>query len=123
MGSYPTMLSRPKFDKKFDKRTPGLFKVEWAGNGFIGLCSKTYYCFGSTDKYSSKGLSKRQNNLDEHMYKEVLTSKISGTGTNRGFRVHNSHIYTYQQTRAGLSYFYPKRKVAADGVTTTALDL
>ena len=29
--------------KAFDKRTPGLFKVEWRGDGFIGLCSKTYY--------------------------------------------------------------------------------
>ena len=27
--------------KAFDKRT-GLFKVEWCGDGFIGLCSKTY---------------------------------------------------------------------------------
>ena len=27
--------------KAFDKRTPGLFKVEWRGNGFIGLCSKS----------------------------------------------------------------------------------
>ena len=29
-------------------------KYEWRGNGFIGLCSKTYYCFGATDKYSTK---------------------------------------------------------------------
>ena len=36
--------------KAFDKRTPGLFKVEWCGDGFVGLCSKTYYCFGATDK-------------------------------------------------------------------------
>ena len=26
--------------KAFDKRTPGLFKVEWRGDGFVGLCSK-----------------------------------------------------------------------------------
>ena len=31
---------------KYDKRTPGLFKVEWEGNGIISLCSKTYYRFG-----------------------------------------------------------------------------
>ena len=29
--------------KAFDKRTPGLFKVEWCTHGFVGLCSKTYY--------------------------------------------------------------------------------
>ena len=27
---------------KYDKRTPGLFKVEWQGDSLIGLCSKTY---------------------------------------------------------------------------------
>ena len=27
---------------KYDKRTPGLFKVEWQGDCLIGLCSKTY---------------------------------------------------------------------------------
>ena len=48
-----------KARRAFDKRTPGLFKVEWSGDGFVGLCSKTYYCFGATDKYSTKGLSKR----------------------------------------------------------------
>ena len=51
--------------KAFNKRTPGLFKVEWCGEGFIGLCSKTYYCFGATDKYTTKGLSKRHNDIDK----------------------------------------------------------
>lgn len=32
--------------KAYDKRTPGLFKEEWSGEGIIGLSSKTYYCFG-----------------------------------------------------------------------------
>ena len=27
---------------KFDKRTPGLFKLEYQGDELIGLCSKTY---------------------------------------------------------------------------------
>lgn len=34
-------------NKAYDKRTPGLFKEEWSGDGIIGLSSKTYYCFGS----------------------------------------------------------------------------
>ena len=36
-----------KARRAYDKRTPDLFKVEWSGDGFVGLCSKTYYCFGS----------------------------------------------------------------------------
>ena len=109
--------------KAFDKRTPGLFKVEWRGDGFIGLCSKTYYCFGATDKYSTKGLSKRHNDIDKDKFLAVLTNRRSGGGVNRGFRVHNSSMMTYIQERAALTYFYPKRKVLEDGLSTAPLDL
>ena len=109
--------------KDFDKRTPGLFKVEWSGDGFIGLCSKTYYCFGSTNKCTTKGLNKRQNDIDKEKFLAVLTNRRSGGGVNRGFRVHNSSMMTYIQERATLTYFYPKRKVLEDGLTTAPLDL
>ena len=71
--------------KAFDKRTPGLLKVERRGDGFIGLCSKTYYCFGDTDKYSTKGLSKRHNDIDNDTFLTVLKNRRSGGGFNRGF--------------------------------------
>ena len=109
--------------KAFNKRTPGLFKVEWCGDGFIGLCSKTYYCFGSTNKCTTKGLSKRHNDIDKDAFLAVLTNRRSGSGVNRGFRVHNSSMMTYVQERAALTYFYPKRKVLADGLSTAPLDL
>ena len=103
----------------FDKRTPGLFKVEWCGDGFIGLCSKTYYCFGTTDKYNTKGLSKRHNVIDKDTFLRVLTNRRSGGGCNRGFRVRNSSVMTYTQERAALTYVYGKRKVLADGLSRT----
>ena len=109
--------------KAFDKRTPGLFKVEWRGDGFIGLCSKTYYCFGATDKSTTKGLNKRQNDIDKDKFLAVLTNRRSGSGFNRGFRVHDSSVMTYIQERAALTYFYPKRKVLEDGLSTAPLDL
>ena len=109
--------------KAFDKRTPGLFKIEWCGDGFIGLCSKTYYCFGSTDKCTTKGLNKRQNTIDKDAFLSVLTNRRSGSGVNRGFRVRDSSVMTYIQERAALTYFYPKRKVLEDGLTTAPLDL
>ena len=71
--------------KAYDKRTPGLFKIEWCGDGFIGLCSKTYYCFGSTNKCTTKGLNKRQNTIDKDAFLSVLTNRRSGSGVNRGF--------------------------------------
>ena len=107
-----------KMRRAFDKRTPGLFKVEWSGDGFVGLCSKTYYCFGSTDKYSTKGLSKRHNTIDKETFLEVLTSRRSGSGKNRGFRVYKSTVMTYVQERAALTYFYAKRVVHEDGLST-----
>ena len=109
--------------KAFDKRTPGLFKIEWCGDGFIGLCSKTYYCFGASDKCTTKGLNKRQNTIDKDAFLSVLTNRRSGSGVNRGFRVRDSSVMTYIQERAALSYFYPKRKVLADGLSTAPLDL
>ena len=32
-------------------------------------------------------------------------------------------IKTYPQTKQGLSYFYAKRKILSDGVSTTHLDI
>ena len=118
-ATEPCCLAR----KAFDKRTPGLCKIEWGGDGFIGLCSKTYYCFGSTDKCTTKGLNKRQNTIDKDAFLSVLTNRRSGSGVNRGFRVHNSSMMTYVQERAALTYFYGKRIVMADGITTAPLDL
>ena len=81
--------------KAYDKRTPGLFKIELCGDGFIGLCSKTYYCFGATDKSITKGLNKRQNIIDKDAFLNVLTNRRSGGGFNRGFRVRDSSVMTY----------------------------
>ena len=49
--------------KAYDKRTPGLFKVEWEGQGIIGLCSKTYYCFGTKDKLVVRGSTRNATTL------------------------------------------------------------
>ena len=112
-----------KTRRAYDKRTPGLFKVEWSGDRFVGLCSKTYYCFGPTDKYSTKGLSKRHNDIDKNAFLEVLTNRRSGSGKNRGFRVHHSTVLTYVQERAAVTYFYAKRVVHEDGVSTGPVDV
>ena len=118
-ATEPYCLAR----KMYNKRTPGLFKVEWHGDGFVSLCSKTYYCFGSTDKFSTKGLSKRQNVIDKDVFLAVLTNRRSGSGVNRSFRVQDSFVMTYVQDRATLTYFYGKRKVFATGVSTAPLEV
>ena len=109
---------------EYDKRTPGLFKVEWEGDGIISLCSKTYYCFGDgKDKFSCKGVNKKNNVINKDKYLDVTLSKRSGSGVNRGFRVMNNKMCTYVQVKNAFSYFYPKRKVLEDGVSTIPLDI
>ena len=56
-------------------------------------------------------------------YRKVLDEFVNVTSANRGFRtVHHSGA-TYEQTKKGLSYFYPKRIVDADGIQTHPLNL
>ncbi|XP_071793479.1 uncharacterized protein [Asterias amurensis] len=109
--------------RSYDKRTPGLFKVEWEGDGIVALCSKTYYCFGTKNKISCKGLNKLGNDITKQRYMDVLESQKAGEGVNRGFRMRGDGMYTYEQTKTAFTYMYPKRKVATDGVTTTFLEL
>jgi hypothetical protein len=56
----------------YDKRTPGLFKEEYRGDGIVALCSKTYYCFGVEDKVSCKGINKCLNDIHKGTYMDVL---------------------------------------------------
>ena len=42
---------------------------------------------------------------------------------NAGFYKDNLTVKTYVQTKKGLGYFYAKRKVQPDGITTEPLDI
>ena len=55
--------------------------------GIIGLCVKTYYCFGAKDKFSGKGINKKCNDTNKEKYLNVLLTKQNSTGVNRSFRV------------------------------------
>ena len=65
--------------KAYDKRTPGLFKVEWEGQGITGLCSKTYHCFGAKDKFSCMELTRNVMRLTKtSIYKCCSQNRITG---------------------------------------------
>ena len=103
--------------KKHDKREPGLFKEEFRCAEKLCLCSKTYCCYDKrTNKYkfSSKGLNKRT--LEEcgdggpmSKYRKVLEEAVNVTSSKRGFRTIQHSVATYEQTKKGLSYFYPEK--------------
>lgn len=113
---------------RYDIRTPGLFKEEFRGDGIVALNSKTYFCWGMEGeteniKYSSKGLSKRTNQLSREQFLNVINTGHTAVGVNTGFQKRNNKLYTYEQTKAGLSYFYAKRRVMSDGVSTKNIDV
>ena len=111
-----------KEQKKFDRRTPGLMKIEWKGKGMIALCSKCYFGWGEDgEKKSTKGISKAQNKHNMENFKEVLRTQVAQGGYNTGFQVKDNVMYTYKQWRSALSYLYPKRQVLQDGVSSVPL--
>ena len=56
-------------------------------------------------------------------FEQTLTSKNVTKSKNIGFRINKSNIHTYSQEKIGFNYFYCKRKVLEDGVTTEPLDI
>ena len=100
--------------------------MEWLGDGFIGLVAKTYFCFDDANpeknKYSSKGINKSIQLSREH-FLNVLKTKKASSHTNKGFIMKDKNMFTYEMERIGLSYFYCKRKVLEDGISTTYLDI
>jgi len=96
--------------KLYDKRTPGLFKVEYEGDGIIALASKMYYCFGdTTDKFSSKGINQKQNEITKQRYLQALQGDDTQLFQNKGFRVKQNQMTTYSQQKTGMKLFNDKR--------------
>ena len=109
---------------KWSNREPGLFKLEKQGTRAIALCSKCYYVedeAAGQAKVSSKGVNKRQNELRWSRYERALEGSRD-MATNRGFRMHNGAMYTYEQRKLGLSSYYDKRWVLEDGIHTEPIE-
>jgi outer membrane protein OmpA-like peptidoglycan-associated protein len=75
------------------------------------------------DKYSCKGIQKKQNEINKDRFHNVLFNNEKDMCSNKGFRVINNEMVTYIQHKKGLSYYYDKRIVLADGVSTVPLDI
>lgn len=115
----------------FDKRTPGLFKGEWSGDAMVSLSSKNYVCYNDGDKSykkcSAKGVQKNKNAsiLKPECFESVVKDRVSMSATNKGFRIdrETKSIITYSQMKIGLNYYYDKRIVLADGISTIPLNI
>ena len=109
---------------RHDRRTPGLFKVEFEGIGMVALNSKTYCCWNNNDcKYSSKGVSKSTTQFCKDDFMSVLKNNETVHGTNKGFVLRENKMFSYAQARTGLTSLYAKRQVLDNGVSTTHLGI
>jgi len=105
---------------KWSSRTPGLFKLEFEGSRMIVLCSKCYYADegeGEKKKFSMKGMLKKQNELMWQRFKEALEGS-KDMATNRGFRMRDGQMVTYEQQKLGLGEYYDKQWVLPYGIHT-----
>ena len=104
--------------KVYDKRKPGLFKIEFEGDGMIALCSKSYYVFGNKNKCSAKGVQQNNNIkiLNKETYLRCLQNQEQINANNKGFRFVNKSIKTYEQNKIGLSPIYTKSVLFEDGI-------
>ena len=91
------------------------------------MSSKSYVVQkdGGQTKISCKGIDKR--NLTEpfeiNENTKYKNKNKSNASTKMGFCLRQNKIFTYQQTKFGLSYFYCKREVLQDGIRTTPLNI
>ena len=96
----------------------------------IGLCSKSYCTekFPQNDKpeqvkFSMKGVDKAQFKKPMPHYEHVLTTQQNFRASNQGTHAKDESMLTYKQNKNALTFFYPKRKVLADGRTTVPPDI
>ncbi|KAL9952822.1 hypothetical protein ACROYT_G040133 [Oculina patagonica] len=109
---------------KWSGRTPGLFKLECVGSRMIALCSKCYFIEepeGEKKKFSTKGMSKTQNEVTWQRFKAALEGSVD-KANNRGFRMKEGKMVTYEQEKLGLSAYYDKRWVLEDGIHTEPIE-
>ena len=109
---------------KWSNREPGLFKLGKEATSGIALCSKCYHMEDQATgkaKVSSKGVNKRQNEMRRERFERALAGDRDVV-VNRGFRMRDGSMYTYEQRKLGLSAYYDKRWVLPDGIHTEPLE-
>ena len=117
---------KPFTMKQYEKRTPGLFKVECMKDKIIALCSKMYCCSDMDEKeikFSCKGIQKDNNNITYKKFENVLKTKTHDMAKNQGFRMIGGYMKTYEQEKKGLSYVYNKRILLSNGIDTIPLNI
>ena len=88
--------------KMYDKRKPGLFKVECKKDKIVSLCSKMYCSSDITEKeikYSCKGIQHQNNDITYRRFENVLLHGAKDTAINKGFRYVDGYMKSYEQNK------------------------
>ena len=116
--------------KQYDKRTPGKYKEEFNGIGMVCLNSKVYHIWAEEvdgkilTKTLCKGVQKRRNELVRDDFLKIIDNPLyEHLVENVGFIRDGVETRTYRQVKRGLNYWYVKRKILNDGVSSTHLDI
>ena len=116
--------------KQYDKRTPGKYKEEFNGIGMVCLNSKVYHIWAEEvdgeiiTKTLCKGVQKKRNELVREDFLKIIENPLyKHLVENAGFICDGVETRTYKQTKRGLNYWYVKRKILNDGVSSTHLDI
>ena len=125
---HPTFKvdGKPFTMKQYEKRTPGLFKIECVKDKIVALCSKMYCCSDLDEKeikVSCKGIQKDNNDISYKKFENVLKTKTHDMANNKGFRMIGGYMKTYTQEKKGLSYVYNKRILLSNGIDTIPLNI
>ncbi|XP_068714490.1 uncharacterized protein [Montipora foliosa] len=87
------------WDQKLtDLRTPGLFKVEWKGDGMYCLCSKTYYGFDTKDEEESEH---RRQKGEKPVSEKLRKNKISTKGVKKNANINYFSASSFHQILFG----------------------
>ena len=90
----------------------------------IALDSKCYFVEepeGKKKTFSTRGMSRKQNKITWQRFKAALEGS-NDMATNRGFRMRDGQMVTYEQKKLGLSAYYGKRWVLPDGIHTEPIE-
>ncbi len=71
------------------------------------MASKMYFC--DENKFSSKGINKKQNAITKQKYLDALQGNPHQEFINKGFRVKDNQMNTYSLTKTGMKLFNDKR--------------
>ena len=113
-------------EEEYDRRKPGLFKIEYGGIGMVCICPKVYYVWGRGDKLSCKGcnndlLRKQHEDLRQNFI-DIVTNKGFTKMIQTGFKAKDQgQMCTYEVVKTAFSYFYDKRKVEGYSCKPTGL--